>query len=131
MIPISTYVKLGSIAALLLISAYFGYSFEHSRFMAYKSEIESIAKAQDTKNQAIRQVQEQINKSTKESYEAKLSAIKSYYGGMRLSSSGQMPSLSDSSTGANVEPSKLILDCAYSTQQLMSLQDWIKQINEQ
>ena len=39
-LPILTYVKLGAIVGALLFSAYLGYSFEHSRFVAFKTAIE-------------------------------------------------------------------------------------------
>jgi hypothetical protein len=38
-LPILTYIKLGAAAVALLLAAYFGYSFEHSRFVAYKATI--------------------------------------------------------------------------------------------
>lgn len=122
-----SYARLAIIGGVVFVVFGFGWYMGNSRYVAYKKEVEAVAQAQEEKVKSIRTQQELVNKATKENYEAKLSAIKSYYGGMRLSSSGQMPSLSDSSTGANVEPSKLILDCAYTTQQLISLQDWIKQ----
>jgi len=38
-LPILTYVKLVAIALALLFSAYLGYNFEHSRFLAFKASI--------------------------------------------------------------------------------------------
>ena len=121
-----SYARLAIIGGVVFVVFGFGWYMGNSRYVAYKKEVEAVAQSQEEKVKSIRTQQELVNKATKENYEAKLSAIKSYYGGMRLSSSGQMPSLSDSSTGANVEPSKLILDCAYTTQQLVSLQDWVR-----
>jgi hypothetical protein len=124
-LQIITYVKIFA-GVILLSGCFYGY-IEHNRFQAYKEKIQSIAKEQEAKNESIRTQQELINKTTKETYEAKLSAIKSYYGGMHNSSSGQMPSISNPSTGANGSPSDQLLACAYTTQQLVSLQDWIKE----
>ena len=38
-LPLLTYIKLGAAAVALLFAAYLGYSFEHSRFVAYKATI--------------------------------------------------------------------------------------------
>ena len=127
MFPLSilSYVKIGFVI-LLLSGCFYGY-IEHNRFQIYKTEIQSIAEKQIAENQAKIKEQNLINKATKENYEAKLSALKFYYGGLHNSSSGQMPSISNPSTGANVSPSDQLLACAYTTQQLVSLQDWIKE----
>ena len=124
-LSIGNYVKI-VVGIVLLSGCFYGYV-EHNRFEAYKTEIKNIAKEQEAKNESIRTQQELINKTTKETYEAKLSAIKSYYGGLHNSSSGQMPSISNPSTGVNGIPSDQLLACAYTTQQLVSLQDWIKE----
>ena len=52
MFPIGLYVKLGIIAIGLLFSAYLGYSFEHSRFMAFKARIVEETRAQEIQAQA-------------------------------------------------------------------------------
>ena len=52
MFPISTYVKLGVIAFSLLFSAYIGYSFEHSRFMAFKTAIAEETRLAEKQYQA-------------------------------------------------------------------------------
>lgn len=124
-LPILTYVKI-LVGIILLSGCFYGYV-EHNRFETYKAEIKTIAKEQEAKNESIRTQQELINKTTKETYEAKLSAIKSYYGGLHNSSSGQMPSISNPSAGINGSTSDQLLACAYTTQQLVSLQDWIKE----
>jgi len=131
MIPLSIgqYVKFGAAAVALLFSAYLGYSFEHSRFMAFKAEVEAIARIQEAKNESIVKQQDLVSKAAKENYETKLSALKSYYGGLRQPSSGKLPSISDPSTGVNESASDQLLACAYTTQQLVSLQDWVNQVS--
>ena len=124
------YVKFGAIALAILGSAYLGYSFEHSRFMAFKSEVEAVAREQEAKVISIQKQQELVSKASKENYEAKLSAIKSYYGGVRQPSSGSMSPIPNSTISINGEAANLELACAYTTQQLVSLQDWINdQVN--
>ncbi len=127
MFPLSilSYVKIGFVI-LLLSGCFYGY-IEHNRFQIYKAEIQSIAEKQIAENQAKIKEQDLINKASKETYEAKLSALKSYYDGLHNSSSGQMPTFSNASSTANGSTSDQLLACAYTTQQLVSLQNWIKQ----
>ena len=121
------YVKLGLACAALFGSAYAGYSFEHSRFMVFKAEVETIAREQEAKVISVQKQQELVSKASKENYEAKLSAIKSYYGGVRQPSSGSMSSIPNAAISINGETTNLQLACAYTTQQLVSLQDWIRE----
>jgi len=122
------YVKLGLACAALLGSAYLGYSFEHSRFMVFKAEVETIAREQEAKVISIQKQQELVTKGVVNEFQAKLGALRNRYGDrMYDASSGQLPTIPDPATGTNVQPSKLILDCAFTTQQLVSLQDWIKE----
>ena len=51
-LPILTYVKLGIAALSLLLAAYLGYSFEHSRFVAFKATIVAETAAIEKKHQA-------------------------------------------------------------------------------
>ena len=50
-LPILTYVKLGAIALALLFSAYLGYSFEHSRFVAFKAAIAEETRQKEIEHQ--------------------------------------------------------------------------------
>jgi hypothetical protein len=106
-----------------------GWYLGNSRYVNYKNEVENIAKVQEAKNESIVKQQDLVNKATKENYEAKLSALKSYYGGLRQPSSGKLPSFSNPSTGINESASDQLLACAYTTQQLVSLQDWVNQVS--
>ena len=121
------YVKLGLACAALLGSAYAGYSFEHSRFMAFKAEVETVAREQEAKNESVQKQQELVTKGVVNEFQAKLSAIKSYYGGVRQPSSGSMSPIPNATISINGEATNLQLACAYTTQQLVSLQDWLNQ----
>jgi ABC-type protease/lipase transport system fused ATPase/permease subunit len=71
MLPL-TYLKLGTAAVALLLSAYLGYSFEHSRFVAFKATIVAeqatiertyqakAAKIESDKNVQIRNINAQL-----------------------------------------------------------------------
>ena len=127
MFPLSlnTYISVGC-AFLAMIGLGYG-RYESSKLDAYKVEVAAIAQKQIDANKAKLDQQNLINKATKENYEAKLSALKFYYGGLHNSSSGQMPSISISTGTTNASSSDQLLACAYTTQQLVSLQDWIKE----
>ncbi len=127
MFPLSLNTYL-SVAFAILAMAGLGYGkYESSKYESYKLEVQTIAQKQIDANEAKIAQQNLINKATKENYEAKLSALKSYYGGLHNSSSGSMPTLSNPSSTANGSTSDQLLACAYTTQQLVSLQDWIKE----
>lgn len=97
-----------------------------AKYTTYQNEIEKVTAEQKQKNDAIVKEQKLITQTTKETYETKLSAINSYYSRLRLNpSSGSVPSLSKPTTRTNAVSKDLVLDCAITTQQLMSLQDWI------
>ena len=51
-LPILTYVKLVAIALALLFSAYLGYNFEHSRFLAFKASIIEETRKKEIEQQA-------------------------------------------------------------------------------
>jgi 2-oxo-4-hydroxy-4-carboxy--5-ureidoimidazoline (OHCU) decarboxylase len=55
MFPLSilTYIKLGAAVAALLFATYFGYSFEHSRFVAYKATIVAETATKEKTYQAV------------------------------------------------------------------------------
>ena len=50
-LPILTYIKLGAAVAALLLAMYLGYSFEHSRFVAYKATIVAQTATAERKHQ--------------------------------------------------------------------------------
>jgi LPS O-antigen subunit length determinant protein (WzzB/FepE family) len=51
-LPILTYIKLGAAAISLLFAAYLGYSFEHSRFVAFKATIAAETATLEKEHQA-------------------------------------------------------------------------------
>jgi hypothetical protein len=125
MFGLSGYIMI-ALTVLALVGVGYG-KYEHDAFVAYKTETTTIANKQIAENKAKIKEQELINKGIINEYQAKLSAIKSYYGGMHNPSSSSMPTLSNPSAGINGSPSDQLFACAATTQQLVSLQDWIKQ----
>lgn len=131
MLTINPYIVIGSISALLIsfsIGAYKGYSYEHDKFMAYKSEVRMVADQQAEKNKSIAKQNELVNKGIKNEYEARINAIRNYYSnGVRNTSSGSMSSIPNATFSIDGKSTDLALTCSYTTQQLVSLQDWIKE----
>jgi len=124
-LPITGWIMIAlSVAALGGI----GYGkYESAKYDAYVSKAEAAAKEQEVINQYKAKEAAQVNEKVKNDYQNKLSLIKSTYGGLRLSSSGQTGSISNSTSGADVQPSNLLLDCALATQQIVSLQAWLSE----
>ena len=103
--------------------------YESAKYDAYVSKAELAAKEQEMINKSKAKEAAQVNEKVKNDYENKLSLIKSTYGGMRLSSSGQTGSVSQSTSSTDGTPSdpKFIEKCAITTQQLVSLQGWLNE----
>jgi len=131
MIGLNPYTILGAIGALIASFAfgvYQGWSHEHDKFMAYKAEVALIAEHQIAKNEAIQKQSELVNKGIQNEYEARLSAIRNHYANsVRKSSSGSMSTIPKATISVDGKSADLELACAYTTQQLISLQDWIKE----
>ena len=103
--------------------------YESAKYDAYVSKAEAAAKEQEVINQYKAKEAAQVNEKVKNDYQNKLSLIKSTYGGMRLSSSSETSSVSQSSSATDGTPSdpKFIEKCAITTQQLVSLQGWLNE----
>jgi len=119
------------IGALFGFGYYKGYSGEKQRFDTFKADLQAQVKAQEAINEATKKQQDIIGKSIRSDYENKLSALKSYYGGVRQqSSSNSLSTLSSSSSSINEETPNLELACANTTQQLVSLQEWVVEVSK-
>ena len=122
-----SYVRLGILAGLFIAGLLLGWGYEHRNLVAYKEEVEAVAKIQQAKNESIVKQQTLVNKGIENEYQAKLSALKSYYGGLRRPNSGSMSAIPQSTLGIDGKATNLELACAYTTQQLVSLQAWVQQ----
>lgn len=130
--PIYKYIAIGvAVLGLFGVGYYKGYSAEKERFDSFKAELAAQVKAQELINQSTKKQQDIISKSIRSEYEAKLSALKSYYGGMRQqSSTNSLSTLPSSTIGLDGKTINLELACSYTTQQLVSLQDWIIEVSK-
>lgn len=134
-ILISPFAKIIGVIALVGVlfgSGYYkGYSSEKERFDAFKADLEAQVKAQEAINEATKKQQDIIAKSIRSDYENKLNTLKSYYGGVRQqSSSSTLSAIPKSTFNINGEATNLELACAYTTQQLVSLQEWIVEVSK-
>jgi hypothetical protein len=103
--------------------------YESVKYDAYVSKAESAAKEQEMIIQAKAKEANQVTEKVKNDYENKLSLIKRTYGGVRLSSSGQTGTISNTTSPTDGTPAdpKFIEKCAITTQQLVSLQGWLNE----
>jgi hypothetical protein len=134
-ILISPFAKI--IGIILLVGALFGfgyykgYSGEKQRFDTFKADLQAQVKAQEAVNEATKKQQDIIGKSIRSDYENKLNSLKSYYSGLRQqSSSNGLSTLPSTTIGLDGKATNLELTCAYTTQQLVSLQEWIVEVSK-
>lgn len=126
--PAMIYGAIGAVIASFLIGFGSGWKFENNRFMDYKEEVAVVAVKKEAENISIQKQSDLVTKGIKNEYEARLSAIRSYYSsGLRNSSSGELSAIPQSTISIDGKATNLQLACAYTTQQLISLQDWIKE----
>lgn len=123
-----SYARIGILAGLFVAGLILGWTYEHRNLVVYKAEVEAVAKVQEAKNESIQKQQALVNKGIENEFQAKLGALRNRYDRVQYTSGSQLPSLSDSTGKPNGAPANLTLDCAVTTQQLVSLQDWIKEV---
>ena len=107
-----------------------GFYVEHLRYMEYRQEVQIVAEKQIAENEAKIKEQELINENIKQTYEARLTSIHTFYTGMLNSRSGVVSSDPNATITINGETHNLLLvaeQCAQTTEQLMTLQEWVNQ----
>ena len=131
MFPIGLYVKAGIILVLVIGTFFAGWHTRNKDYMAFKAKVEAEGKAQEVHIESIKKQQELVTKGIENEYNAKLAAIRNYYKSTSVwnnPSSGKVPGISAAPSATDVIASynQLASACAETTQQLISLQDWIK-----
>lgn len=111
----------------LAIAIMFG-GYEHYAFKQYRTEVEALGKQAEIKNKQIIQSQEIASKGIEDAYKSKINAIRADYDRMRNTSSGAMPTFPNTAIRIDDQTANIIFaeQCAETTQQVISLQDWIK-----
>ena len=85
---------------------------------------------QIAENKAKAKEQEIINDNVAKTYQANINSIHNFYNGMHNASSGSMSYNADSTVSIDGKTYNTLLvaeQCAQTTEQLESLQDWINQ----
>jgi hypothetical protein len=121
---------IGLVAVLFGTGYYQGYSAEKARFDAFKTELEASAKAQEKINQQIEQKNKLIADNSKREYEAKIVALRNYYDRLRHPDTNKLPSAAIATHRVDEKATDPIFigQCAETTLQLISLQDWVKAV---
>jgi hypothetical protein len=121
---------IGLVAVLFGTGYYRGYSAEKQRFDAFKTELEASAKAQEKINQQIEQKNKLIADNSKREYEAKIVALRLYYDRLRHPDTNKLPSAAITAHRVDEKATDPVFigQCAETTLQLISLQDWVTAI---
>jgi hypothetical protein len=123
------YAKLG-IAVFLLLGAFAtGWGLRNRDFNDYKREVSNAVKAQEAHVESIKKQQELVTKSTEKEYEAKLALLRQYYAnGVRSPNTSKLSTNGNSTFNIDdFTPNGLLIKCAETTQQLVSLQAWLNE----
>jgi hypothetical protein len=111
---------------------------EKKVFLAYKLKVDAEAKAQQDKLAALVKSQSRITKKAEVNHESSINSIRSTYSALRLHDTASrcgVPQVPDPTTKpaeaaayyVSVAP-ELAISCAETTQQLVNLQDWARDI---
>jgi hypothetical protein len=120
---------------LALVCGSFGAGFyvEHLRFKEFADTVRLEAQKQIDANTAKLKEQEIINENIKQTYEARLTSIHTFYSGMLNSSSSPVSSVPNATITVNGETHNILSvaeECSITTTQLITLQSWIiQQVN--
>jgi hypothetical protein len=130
--PAVIYSALGAVIASFMIGVFSGWKFEHNRFIEFKSQVAIVSAKQEAKIESIQKQQVLVTKGIENEYEAKIANIRNYYKSTSLwnnSNSSKVPKFSTATSQADVISSYNLLasSCAETTQQLVSLQDWLNE----
>ena len=132
MFPISVlnYVKMGICVLLLGFCYYLGYSGEHKRFVEFQHVVRQQADIQEAKTKEIIEQQKITTDRITNDYQTELNRINTMYSG--LLHDGSSLSLSKPSNtlvsinGYTTDP-VFAAQCSATTQQLVSLQEFVKE----
>jgi len=124
------------IKILLLIGLVCGVFFAgwHTRdrdFTIYKDQVRIAAEKQQAENESIQKQQALVTKGIQDEYDAKLTLLRQYYANGVRSNNGSSPVSSISSTtklsDAIAAYNQLASDCAATTLQVVTLQQWVNE----
>ena len=131
MFPISVlnYVKMGICVLLLGFCYYLGYSGEHKRFVEFQHVVKQQADIQEAKTKEIIEQQKITTDRITNDYKTQLARLHTVYDGVHVNGGSSLSTPSDTLVrinGFTTDP-VFALQCANTTQQLVSLQDFVKE----
>ena len=106
-----------------------GFYIEHIRFVDFQDKVKIVAEQQIAENKAKLKEQELINRGVTDAYNANVSSIHTFYNRMLNTDSGAMSSVPNATitiNGTTINTLDFAEQCATTTQQLESTQDWIR-----
>jgi hypothetical protein len=130
MLPYGTYFKVILLIGLVCGIFFAGWHTRDRDFTIYKNQVRIAAEKQQAETDAKIKEQELINENIKQTYEARLTSIHSFYSGMHNNGSSAMSSDPNATITINGETHNLLLvteQCAQTTEQLITLQEWVNQ----
>jgi hypothetical protein len=132
-LPSTLLIKIGAALALCAVMYFLGWNHEHKKLVAYQAEVAAVGKAQETINAAKVKEHEVISNSIANQYEARLSAVHSYYAErvqQPSANSGNVSTISKPAVCANAATANTVPagQCAETTLQLTELQNWVRSI---
>ena len=122
---------LATVVAIFATGYYKGYRNTQDKFDAYKAEVAAVAAQQEAKTKVINQNNTKVAKETSNAYKDNLAAVRDYYNRMHNDGSKFVSRLPDASSGTNAASSYDVLagQCAETTLQIVTLQNFIKSVN--
>ena len=126
------YVKLVAGGLLLLSVFYAGWHTRDVDYMAFKKEVEHVAKAQEAQVESIKKQQALVTKGIQDEHEAELAAVRNYYKSTSVwnnTSGSTMPGISTAPSATDVITAYngLAGRCAETTLMLVDLQKWLNE----
>jgi hypothetical protein len=102
----------------------------YSRYVEYKKSVEIAAKVQEAKVESIQKQQALVTKGIENEYNAKLALLRQYYAnGVRQPNTSNLPTISNATSGLDAVTAYNLLagQCSETTQQIVSLQQWLRE----
>jgi hypothetical protein len=103
-----TYIKAGLLVVFVCGVFFAGWHTRDRDFTIYKDQVRIAAEKQQAENESIQKQQVLINKGIQDEYDAKLALLRQYY-----------------ANGVRNNYNQLASDCAATTLQTVTLQQWI------
>jgi hypothetical protein len=130
-LSIGTYVKAGLLIIFICGVFFAGWHSRDRDFTIYKDQVRIAAEKQQAHTESIQKQQEITTKGIQNEYDAKLALLRQYYANGVRNNNGSNPMSSISTTSklsdAIAAYNQLASDCAATTLQAVTLQQWINE----